>query len=90
METYEAEDKSFSKHTLKEGNAEMQVNEGSVCSVIIYTIDEKIDFPEGVLGDYKVNELCEVTVGEGYTLLSQLFDKVCANDNRRWLDYIVF
>ncbi len=35
LETYEPEDKSFSKHTLKEGTGDCLPNEGSVCIVTI-------------------------------------------------------
>ncbi len=35
METYEPEDKSFSKHMFQDGTGDTQPNEGSVCRVII-------------------------------------------------------
>ena len=42
----------------------------------IISSEEAIPFPENALCDYKINEECEVTVGEGDSLLAQLFDKV--------------
>ena len=38
LETWEPDDKSFSKHTFKEGTGDVKPNEGSVCTVLIIPV----------------------------------------------------
>lgn len=75
LETWEPPDKSFSKHTISEGTGETTTNEGSICQLII-TFVEQEDISEDSLGGYKVNDMHEVTIGEGDCPLADLFDKV--------------
>lgn len=75
LETWEPDDKSFSKHTFKDGTGETKPNEGSVCTVNIMPVGD-MNVEEEDLGGYKLNEDVEVTIGEGDTKLSVLFDKV--------------
>ena len=42
LETWEPDDKSFSKHTFKEGTGKIKPNEGSVCTVLIIPVG-KVD-----------------------------------------------
>ena len=47
LETFEPEDKSFSKHVLKDGTGDGTPNEGSVCTLIIYTIGKVLVRKQG-------------------------------------------
>ncbi len=48
--------------------------------------DEKLE--DGDLGGYMVNSQCEVTIGEGDTLLSELFDKVICSMKENEMCYV--
>ena len=40
LETWEPDDKSFSKHVLAEGTGDTKPNDGSVCNVFITSVGE--------------------------------------------------
>lgn len=42
LETFESDDKLFSKHILKEGHSDLTANEGSVCLVHIFMVGKYI------------------------------------------------
>jgi FK506-binding protein 4/5 len=75
LETWQPEDKSFTKHVLEEGHGDMKPNEDSVCIVHITTVGD-LEISDDILGCYRLNVDTEITVGEADTRLSELLDKV--------------
>ncbi|ELT92806.1 hypothetical protein CAPTEDRAFT_228060 [Capitella teleta] len=77
LETYEPEDKSFSKHVIQEGTGDTSPNEASVCTVLVDPMGQSVTPAiEAALGNYKIGDRCEVTIGESTTFLAELLDKV--------------
>lgn len=77
METYEPEDKTFSKHILMEGIGNVRPNAGSICTVFMTLIENKGEAVTAeMMGNYTFGKDVEVTIGEGDAQLSDLFDKV--------------
>lgn len=77
METYEPDDKSFTKHVLQDGFGNLKPNEGSICKVYMTLIENKGEqVTEEMMGEYIFDKDVEITIGEGDAQLSDLFDRV--------------
>lgn len=88
LEIWEPEDKSFSKHSLREGKGEDKPNDGAMCNVYIQLLGEENQLDGLSLGEYKVGVECEITIGEGDCSLAELFDKVVCSMQEGEMSYI--
>jgi len=89
METYEPEDKTFTKHILAEGRGKSKPNAGSVCMVFMTLIENKGEqVTQEMMGNYTFDKDFEITIGEGDAQLSDLFDKVICSMNEGERAYV--